>query len=158
MSEIETDLIYCGKNLEVLADFPEDCVDLIYADPPFFSNKNYEIIWGNGAELEAFGNRWKGGINVYIEWMKESIYQCWRVLKRTGSMYLHCDWHTGHRLRVMMDEIFGENNFQNEIIWHYGLDGSSRTRWQRKHGTIFSIPNPENGHLIRLWFRLLLEK
>jgi len=132
----ETGVIYCGDNLEVLAKFPENSVDLIYADPPFFSNKNYEIIWGNGAEMKVYEDRWKGGINVYIEWMKERLWQCYRVLKDTGSMYLHCDWHASHRLRVAMDDIFGEKKFQNEIIWHYGLGGSSRSRWQRKHDTI----------------------
>lgn len=136
MSEIETNLIYCGDNLEILAKFPENSVDLIYADPPFFSNKNYEIIWGNGAELRAFGDRWKGGINVYIEWMKERIWQCWRVLKKTGSMYLHCDWHASHRLRVAMDEIFGEKNFQNEVVWWYHTGGASKKRFARSHGSL----------------------
>lgn len=136
MDATETNLIYCGDNLEILAKFPEKSVDLIYADPPFFSNKNYEIIWGNGAEMKVYEDRWKGGINVYIEWMKERLWQCYRVLRDTGSIYLHCDWHASHRLRVAMDEIFEDKNFQNEIIWHYGLGGSSQKRWQRKHDTI----------------------
>ena len=135
--EIETNLIYCGDNLEILAKFPEKSVDLIYADPPFFSNKTYEIIWGNGAEMKAYEDRWKGGINVYIEWMKERLWQCYRVLKDTGSMYLHCDWHATHRLRVMMDEIFGEKNFRNEIIWCYSRPSAPGQRQlSRCHETI----------------------
>ncbi len=59
--ELDTNLIYCGDNLEVMAKFPEKSVDLIYADPPFFSNKQYEIIWGNGAEMKVYEDRWKGG-------------------------------------------------------------------------------------------------
>ena len=134
--ELETSLIYCGDNLEVLAQFPEKSVDLIYADPPFFSNKQYEIIWGNGAEMKVYEDRWKGGINVYIEWMKERLWQCYRVLKDTGSMYLHCDWHANHRLRVAMDDIFREDNFRNEIIWCYtGPSGATRD-FPRKHDTI----------------------
>lgn len=133
---IETNLIYCGDNLEVLAKFPEKSVDLIYADPPFFSNKAYEIIWGNGAEMKVYEDRWKGGINVYIEWMKERLWQCYRVLKDTSSMYLHCDWHASHRLRVAMDEIFGEKNFQNEIIWWYHTGGASKKRFARSHDTL----------------------
>lgn len=129
-------LIYCGDNLEVLAKFPEKSVDLIYADPPFFSNKAYEIIWGNGAEMKVYEDRWKGGINVYIEWMKERLWQCYRVLKDTGSMYLHCDWHATHRLRVAMDDIFGERHFQNEIIWWYGGGGASKKRWAGSHDTL----------------------
>ena len=133
---VETNLIYCGDNLEVLAKFPEKSVDLIYADPPFFSSKAYKIIWGNGAEQKAYEDRWKGGINVYIEWMKERLWQCYRVLKDTGSMYLHCDWHASHRLRVAMDDIFGERHFQNEIIWWYGGGGASKTRWAGSHDTL----------------------
>jgi len=135
--ELETNLIYCGDNLEVLSMLPEKSVDLIYADPPFFSNKNYEIIWGDGAEQTAYSDRWKGGISVYIEWMKERLWQCYRVLKDTGSMYLHCDWHANAHLRILMDRIFGENNFQNEIIWCYASGGASKRRFARKHDNIF---------------------
>lgn len=133
---METNLIYCGDNLEVLAKVPEKSVDLIYADPPFFSNKTYEIIWGNGAEMKVYEDRWKGGINVYIEWMKERLWQCYRVLKDTGSMYLHCDWHANHRLRVAMDSIFGDSNFRNEIVWCFRQGGRSNKMFGRKHETI----------------------
>jgi len=85
--------IYCGDCKDVLRRFPENCVDLIYVDPPFFSNQQYEVIWGDGYELRAFEDRWKGGIYNYIAWMEERIRECYRVLKETGSMYLHCDWH-----------------------------------------------------------------
>lgn len=135
--ELKTNLIYCGDNLKVLRGFPEKSVDLIYGDPPFFSNKNYEIILGNGAEMKVYEDRWKGGINVYIEWMQERLWQCYRVLKDTGSIYLHCDWHASHRLRIVLDEIFGEDNFQNEIIWFYSVGGKSKRRFARKHDNIF---------------------
>lgn len=134
---METNLIYCGDNLEILAKFPEKSIDLIYADPPFFSNKTYEIIWGNGAEKKVYEDRWKGGINVYIEWMKERLWQCYQVLKDTGSMYLHCDWHASAHLRITMDSIFGAGNFQNEIIWHYRSGGGTAKRFSRKHDNIF---------------------
>jgi len=135
---METNLIYCGDNLEVLSKFPEKSVDLIYADPPFFSNKHYEIIWGNGAEMKVYEDRWKGGINVYIKWMQERLWQCYRVLKDTGSMYLHCDWRASHRLRVAMDDIFGEENFRNVLIWSYGGRGAKAISRQfpRNYDTI----------------------
>ena len=133
---METNLIYCADNKDVLEGFPDRSVDLIYADPPFFTNRLYGIISDRGVGEKVYEDRWKGGINVYIEWMKDRLFQCHRVLKDTGSMYLHCDWHACHRLRVAMDDIFGEENFQNEIIWHYGLGGSSPKRWQRKHDNI----------------------
>ncbi len=110
-SYFQTNIIYCGDCRDVLRRFPEKCVDLIYADPPFFSNQQYEIIWGDGYEIRAFEDRWKGGINNYIAWMEERVAECYRVLKDTGSMYLHCDWHAGHYLKVMMDRVFGDSNF-----------------------------------------------
>ncbi|MGP8124959.1 MAG: DNA methyltransferase [Nitrososphaerales archaeon] len=130
--------IYCGDNKEVLRHFPENCADLIYLDPPFFSNKHYEIIWKDGYELRAFADRWKGGINNYIAWMEERLAECKRVLKEDGSIYIHCDYHASHYLKVMMDKLFGENNFRNEIIWYYGPKASQKyPTFQEKHDTIF---------------------
>jgi DNA modification methylase len=117
MTEFKTNSIYCGDCGEVLSHFPDKSVDLIYADPPFFSNKNYEVIWGDGCELRAFEDRWKGGIENYILWMEPKIRECHRVLKDTGSMYLHCDWHANAHLRLLMDRVFDEKNFRNEIVW-----------------------------------------
>ena len=88
-------VLYCGDNLEILATMEAESVDLIYIDPPFFSNRYYEIIWGDEAEIRSFEDRWEGGINVYIDWMKERVMELHKVLKPTGSMYLHCDWHAG---------------------------------------------------------------
>lgn len=141
---MKTNAIYCGDNLEVLSKFPDKSVDLIYADPPFFSNRNYEVIWNDGTEIKAFEDRWKGGIDSYINWMIVRLAQCHKVLKDTGSMYLHCDWHANAHLRIQMDRIFGEGNFQNEIIWHYGLGGSSPRRWQRKHDNILFYSRTDN--------------
>lgn len=109
--------IYEGDNKDILPNFTEKSIDLIYLDPPFFSNKKYEIIWNDGAEIRAFEDRWKGGIFNYIEWMKPSLLECKRILKDTGSIYLHCDYHANSHLRILMDEIFGDKNFKNEITW-----------------------------------------
>ena len=126
-------VIYCGDNLTWLKKFPDKCIDLIYLDPPFFSNKNYEVIFNDGEEIRSFEDRWKGGINHYIEWMRDRVFELHRVLKDTGSFYLHCDWHASHYLKVMCDDIFGYNNFQNEIVWHYKTGGLSKKRFARKH-------------------------
>lgn len=109
--------IYCGDCQEVLRGFPEKSVDLIYADPPFFSNRRFEVLWGDGYEMRAFEDRWKGGIQNYVAWMTPKIRECQRILKDTGSMYLHLDTHASDYMRVEMDKIFGESNFVNEIIW-----------------------------------------
>jgi DNA modification methylase len=107
-----------GDNLEVLKAMGSDTIDLIYLDPPFFSNRDYEVIWGDEGEVRSFQDRWAGGIDHYIAWLKERVEQMYRVLKPTGSVFLHCDWHANAYIRVeILDKIFGKNNFRNEIIW-----------------------------------------
>lgn len=134
---LETGVIYCDDNLQRLSQFPADCVDLIYLDPPFFSNRNYEVIWGDEAEVRSFEDRWQGGVEVYVDWMRERLIECHRILKPDGSLYLHCDWHAAHYLKVMLDEVFGPNRFQNEVIWYYRGAGVSPRRWGRRHDNIF---------------------
>jgi DNA modification methylase len=150
--DIQTNTIYCDDNLDRLRAMPDECVDLIYLDPPFFSNRNYEVIWGDEAEVRSFQDRWDGGMHVYIAWMRDRMFQLHRVLKPTGSLYLHCDWHASHYLKVMVDEIFERGNFLNNVVWLYGLGGSSKRYWPRKHddllwysktrvtGTILKLP------------------
>jgi len=125
--------IYCGDCLEVLRQFPEDSVDLIYADPPFFSNRRFEIIWNDGFEKRSFEDRWKGGINNYVVWMGERLAECFRILKPSGTMFLHCDHHAVHYLKVEMDRLFGENNFVNEIIWQRQFAKHSDAKQKSKH-------------------------
>ncbi|EQB64140.1 MAG: DNA methyltransferase [candidate division Zixibacteria bacterium RBG-1] len=142
--KLEKNKLICGDNLEILSTLDKESVDLIYIDPPFFSNRNYEIIWGDEAEIRSFEDRWEGGINVYIDWMKERVIELHRVLKSTGSFYLHCDWHAGHYLKVMCDEIFGDNNFRNEIIWHYRRWTAQAKSFQKLHDNIFFYTKSEN--------------
>lgn len=139
--------IYYGDNLEILHQFPDDSVDLIYADPPFFSNRLYEVIWGEKYEKRAFEDRWAGGrrgINTYLEWMKPRLEQCHRVLKKTGTMYLHCDWHASHYLKTVMDEIFDIRNFLNEIVWHYESGGRAQSFYPRKHQVLLFYGKTSN--------------
>lgn len=142
--EFKPNSIYCGDNLLILSKFPDNCVDLIYIDPPFFSNKIYEVLWADGYELRAFEDRWKGGIQHYLGWMRPRIEQLHRVLKPTGSFYLHCDFHANAHLRILCDEIFGKNKFQNEIIWYYTAGTRGKKRWGRKHDTIFFYSKGKN--------------
>lgn len=101
--------IYCGDCQEVLPRFPEGSVDLIYADPPFFSNRRFEVIWGDGYEMRSFEDRWKGGIQNYVAWLAPKLRECRRVLKDTGSLYLHLDSHASHYMKVEMDKISSGN-------------------------------------------------
>jgi DNA modification methylase len=132
-----TGVIYCGDNLETLARLPREFVDCIYLDPPFFSNRHYEVIWGDEAEIRSFEDRWQGGIYNYVEWMGERVHEMYRVLKPNGTFFLHCDWHASHYLKAMLDGIFGEANFRNEIVWSYKRWTASKRSLPRLHDTIF---------------------
>ena len=126
-----------GDAKEWLPYIPSNSIDLIYIDPPFFSNKIYGVIWGNGYESRSFEDRWRGGVKHYTGWMRDKIIQAHRVLKPTGSILLHCDYHANHHLRMLLDEVFGENNFVNEIIWHYFMGGKAKKFYSRKHDNIY---------------------
>jgi DNA modification methylase len=127
-----------GDNLEILKAMEADSVDLIYLDPPFFSNRNYEVIWGDAGEVRSFQDRWAGGMDHYIAWLKERVLEMYRVLKPTGSMFLHCDWHANAYIRVdILDRIFGGNNFRNEIVWFYHRWTNTSKTFQKMHDTIF---------------------
>src|SRR5881409_4266926 len=105
---VDTRVIYCGDNLEQLKKLPDACVDLEYIDPPFNSNRNYEVFWGETKEKRAFVDR-HASTQAYIEFMRPRCVELHRVLKPTGSFYYHCDWHASHYVKVMLDQIFGEN-------------------------------------------------
>jgi DNA modification methylase len=114
-----------------------ESVDLIYLDPPFFSNRNYEVIWGDANEMRSFEDRWMGGIEHYIAWLKERVEQMYRVLKKTGSLFLHCDWHADAYIRVdILGKIFGKKNFRNAIIWKYFKPHSGSTNFPKDYDTI----------------------
>ncbi len=113
---VDTRIIYCGDCLDRLRQLPDACVDLIYIDPPFNSNRNYEVFWGETKEKRAFEDR-HASTQAYIEFMRPRCVELARVLKKTGSFYYHCDWHASHYIKVMLDQIVGENNFLNEIMW-----------------------------------------
>jgi site-specific DNA-methyltransferase (adenine-specific) len=106
--------------------------DLIYLDPPFFTNRFY------GNEELGFDDRWDNR-DTYIEWIKLRVLACYKALKPTGSFYLHCDPTASHYLKVVLDSIFCSNGgqFQNEIIWTYKTGGASKKRFARKHDVIF---------------------
>jgi len=164
---VDTNVIYCGDCKDILKKLPDESIDLIYLDPPFFSQKHYENFWAMGGsdaetklafsdkdwhklkgsidpnilkEYKSIEERWKGGhskgIHVYIAYMRERLNQCERVLKKTGSIYLHCDWHAIHYLKQMMDELFGYDNFQNEIVWKRSTAHSDAKQGAKHYGRI----------------------
>ncbi len=139
-SLLDTRVIYCGDCLEQLKQLPPACVDLVYIDPPFNSNRNYEVFWGETKEKRAFEDR-HASTQAYIDYMRPRCVELARVLKKTGSFYYHCDWHASHYVKVMLDQIFGENNFVNEIVWkrqtsHNDSKQGSK-HYGRLHDTLF---------------------
>jgi site-specific DNA-methyltransferase (adenine-specific) len=134
---VDTRVIYCGDNIDQLKKFPDDCVDLIYIDPPFNSNRNYEVFWGETKEKRSFEDR-HASTQAYIDFMRPRCVELHRVLKKTGSFYYHCDWHASHYVKIMLDQIFGENQFQTEIIWRRtNAKGLAFRSFPNDHDTIF---------------------
>ncbi|HZU33470.1 MAG TPA: DNA methyltransferase [Candidatus Angelobacter sp.] len=137
---MDTEVIYCGDNLDQLPKIPPQSIDLIYIDPPFNSNRNYEAFWGERREMRAFEDRHTSS-QAYIDFMRPRCVELARVLKPSGMFFYHCDWHASHYVKVMLDQIFGENNFVNEIIWkrqssHNDAKQGSK-HLGRVHDTIF---------------------
>jgi len=125
--------LFLGDNILVMSsllkDFKEK-ITLIYFDPPFATGGefNYKIQIGEGKNSKksskwirkrAYNDYWKDGIDSYLNFMHERLLIMKELLANNGSIYVHLDWHVGHYVKIMMDEIFGISNFRNEIIWAY---------------------------------------
>jgi site-specific DNA-methyltransferase (adenine-specific) len=129
---VDTQVVYCGDNLDLLRKMPDRCIDLVYIDPPFNSNRDRSAVCGKTGKKHAFEDRHES-TSGYIEFMRPRCAQLRRVLKTAGSFYCHCDWHAGHYIKVMLDEIFGEDGFINEIVWVYESGGRASRHFHRKH-------------------------
>jgi len=135
-SQLEPNRLFWGDNLHVMRQLPSESIDLIYIDPPFFSGRQYNVIFGDQNELRSFSDIWEGGMPGYLIWLNARLYEMKRLLKKTGSIYVHCDWHASHYIKVEMDKIFGYDNLLNEIIWHYESGGRSTNFYPRKHDVL----------------------
>jgi len=173
--------LYYGDNLDILREYIEDnSIDLIYLDPPFNSNKDYNVLFGekNGtqspAQIKAFEDTWhwdrrkaeetyreivenlpkkvadlikalrsflgENDVMAYLVMMAIRLYELYRVLKPTGSIYLHCDPTASHYLKLIMDVAFGVNNFRNEIVWVRGTASGGKAggnKYVPNHDVIF---------------------
>ena len=109
--------VHCEDNLKLMETLPSKSIDLIYIDPPFLTGKDFK----------EYDDRWFD-MGYFLEYMDLRLWHCHRLLKDTGSLYLHCDYRTNYKLRVLLDKIFGEKNFANEIVWERirpGMNASS---------------------------------
>jgi site-specific DNA-methyltransferase (adenine-specific) len=112
--------------MEVVSTCPDGHVDLIYIDPPF----------NTGRRQERAGNSYQDSFDDYMAFLKPRLLEACRMLAETGSIYVHLDCREVHYVKVLMDQIFGRDNFVNEIIWAYDYGGRSKTRWPAKHDNI----------------------
>jgi DNA modification methylase len=135
---VDTRVIYCGDCLDRLKTLPDACVDLVYIDPPFNSNRNYEVFWGETKEKRAFEDR-HASTQAYIDYMRPRCVELGRVLKPTGSFYYHCDWHASHYVKVMLDQILSEDNFQNEIVWKRSTAHTDAKQGSKHYGRIHDV-------------------
>lgn len=157
----QTNTLYQGDNLAILKSIPDELIDLIYIDPPFntgrqqqrstettrrndegdrvgFKGKRYETIKSKVLSYDdQFANYW--------EFLEPRLEQAFRVLKDTGTLYLHLDYREAHYAKVLLDALFGPECFLNEIIWAYDYGGKSKSRWPAKHDTILVyVKNPKS--------------
>ena len=122
-----------------MRQLPAESIDLIYIDPPFGTNSlRKSKAWNNEVQGFSFYDSYGGGIKSYVSFLSDRLEQMHRLLKPTGSIYVHLDWRSVHYIKVKMDEIFGEKNFVNEIIWCYqDQAGRKNARFYKKtHDTI----------------------
>jgi DNA modification methylase len=168
-------VLYYGDNLDVLRrHIKDETVDLVYLDPPFNSDQNYNVLFEEhgvraAAQIKAFEDTWEwddaaartyaevvesgpeqvsktlqafrtalGDTDMlaYLSMMAPRLVELRRVLKQTGSIYLHCDPTASHYLKLLMDAVFGPSHFENEIIWYYRGGGVSKTRFGRRHDSL----------------------
>ncbi len=121
-------------------------IDLIYIDPPFDSKADYRTkitlptgdIEARPAVIDqfAYSDTWKNGTVSYLEMLYPRLMLMRDLLSEKGSIYVHCDWHAGHYVKIILDDIFGKQNFINEIIWGYATGGASKEFYGRKHDNI----------------------
>jgi len=175
MPDPARNVLFYGDNLDVLRrHVPDESIDLVYLDPPFNSNANYNVLFGHvdgsqaAAQIKAFDDTWRwdqsaaesfqetvmaGGrvasalaafqtllgpsnMLAYLSMMAPRLIELRRVLKPTGSLYLHCDPTASHYLKLLLDAVFGPENFRSEIVWRrYGAHNDSKG-YGRVHDTI----------------------
>jgi site-specific DNA-methyltransferase (adenine-specific) len=125
-----------GDCCEELKKIKDATVDIIYLDPPFFSQKAHTLRHKKEDKLYSFEDSWDS-LESYLDFMKTVLLESHRVLKNTGSLFLHCDKYASHYLRVLLDDVFGMEQFQNEIIWSYKRWSNSKKGLQNTHQNIY---------------------
>lgn len=122
--------------LNYMKTIKDNSIDLIYLDPPFFTQRTQKGILRSEERIVEFQDSWKD-VDEYIDYIKVRLIEMKRILKDTGSIFLHCDKTASHYLRVLLDNVFGMNNFQSEIIWSYKRWSNSKKGLLNSHQNIY---------------------
>ncbi|MCU0239499.1 MAG: hypothetical protein MUC29_08660 [Pyrinomonadaceae bacterium] len=135
--------VICGNNLEVLPTLDDESVQLVYLDPPFFTNKTHSLVTRDNSAEYSFSDNWESRED-YLNFIRQVLVECRKKLKPNGSIFLHCDKSASHHLRILLDEVFGENNFQSEIIWAYKRWSNAKKGLLNSHQNIYFYSKSEN--------------
>lgn len=133
---MKTNKIYHGNCVEKLKEIEANKVDLVYFDPPFFTQRKHSLTNKDNSKTYEFDDKYNS-IEEYLKLVESVLKESKRVLKNTGSVFLHCDKTASHNIRVMMDKIFGRENFQSEIIWSYKRWSNAKKGLLNAHQVIF---------------------
>src|SRR3989304_4714510 len=125
-----------GNCQELIGTLSAESVDLVYLDPPFFTQKTHSLVTRDNSTEFSFEDKWSS-LQEYLAFMQDVLTQCRRALKDTGSIFLHCDKSASHHLRILLDKVFGEVNFQSEIVWSYKRWSNSKKGLLNSHQTIY---------------------
>jgi DNA modification methylase len=155
LEEKRLDRLILGENFSVMSAILDELdgkIDLIYADPPFFTNRQFPTRIGRGEDsrkpsewqlADGYTDSW-ASLDNYLQFLYDRLALMSRLLSPTGTIYLHLDWHADAYARLLLDEIFGTENFINEIIWTYHGPSPIRTAFNRKHDTILVYAKSKN--------------
>jgi site-specific DNA-methyltransferase (adenine-specific) len=125
-------------------------VDLAYLDPPFFTQKTQKLKTRDNSKAYQFHDSWNS-IDAYRAFLQERIAECARVLKETGSIFLHCDRSASHHIRLVLDDVFGVFNFRSEIIWHYRRWSNAKRGLLNAHQTIYFYSKTDQYKLNKIF-------
>ena len=128
--------VHHGDCLEVARGLAAGAVDLVYVDPPFFTQKTHSLVTRDRSTTFQFSDEWKSRAE-YLAFLRARLTEFRRVLKSTGSLFFHCDTNASHHIRCLLDEVFGEAMFRSEIIWHYRRWSNSQRTPLPSHQTLF---------------------
>lgn len=141
--KMERNKIIHGNCIERLKDIGAGQIDLVYFDPPFFTQKKHSLSNRDNSKIYEFQDKYES-LDEYLKLIENTLIECKKVLKNTGSVFLHCDKTASHNIRTTLDKVFGRENFQSEIIWSYKRWSNSKKGLLNSHQVIFFYSKTED--------------